>query len=166
MNQVIPAYIENTGVVKAPLTYEWKDEDHRTYWAFEAPSMRRQISRMNDQSVIALGAGIAEWAAWRLGTHAEDQTLFFAIEATWAAVVDWRYFELKRSPRETVKLKDWTGPVRRPLALAASFLSGAVEQASRGKSMLEEVVILTHLTEHILPDRSAFRKWRDAAVLR
>jgi hypothetical protein len=166
LKYAIPSYIQEAGIVDTPLTGEWNDDQHPNDWAVEAPALQERISKICDRGIVALCAGIAEWAAWRLSPHTDDRMLFQYIEAVRAGIVDWSYLDPERSPMLTIDLKDWTGPVRRSLAVATLRLGKAVDQSIREEDVTSEPVFEANLVERIIPDRAPFRKWRDAAIVR
>jgi hypothetical protein len=165
LKYAIPSYIQEAGIVDTPLTGEWNDDQHPNDWAVEAPALQERISKICDRGIVALCAGIAEWAAWRLSPHTDDRMLFQYIEAVRAGIVDWSYLDPERSPMLTIDLKDWTGPVRRSLAVATLRLGKAVDQSIREEDVTSEPVFEANLVERIIPDRAPFRKWRDAAIV-
>jgi hypothetical protein len=158
----IPKYIEEAGVIGAPLTYKWEDDNHRNYWAPGVPALEYKIGKCAGRAVVTLSAGIAEWVAWRLSEFLEDNTLFDCIEAVYASVIDWRYFNPPSQP-----IKWGKGPVRGPADVTRYLLVKAVDEASGDEDVAERAVALAKLVEHVLPDSvKSFRKWRNEAIAR
>ena len=164
MTNLIPKYIVATGIVDALLEHDCDDNDPELMYDEEVPRLEVRISKLSFRATVALAAGFAEWVAWRMSKHSDDQMLFNYIEAIWAAVVDWHYIEPKDNPEENLLWANWQGPVRGPMCATASVLSEAVNSAMDEEPASPEAVRLSNLVEHVIPNVKSFRKWRNQAI--
>jgi hypothetical protein len=155
----IPTYIKEAEVQKAPLTYEWDSDNDRNHWAAAVPALERKIGKVEHRSVVLFCAGTAGWIAWRLSGHTDDPSLFNCIEATYASVVDWRYFNRPK------KFKIGKGPIQGPKEVAIYLLAKSVDRAGRGMYVADIGGFLCKLVEHVLPGSvKPFRAWRDEVL--
>jgi hypothetical protein len=162
-----PAYLRGLNVEGQPLNYPWIDASHREYWAKPVPPLERKVERLDDRAIVGFTASCAEWVAWRLSPHTDVGVLLDTIDAAWASIIDWRYFELGDKPFKGLEWDRWPGQTQRPLCVAARTLIEAVDNARRGTDLSVEAVCAASLVEHVLPALKAeFRAWRDAVLAR
>lgn len=156
----IPPYVSRSGFVEAPITHAWDDADPEPAYLFMDERLQHRIGKTSDRGVLALSAGFAEWVAWRMSGFSDDPSLLLKIEATWAAIVDWRYLKLW----ERASSRNWQGPVRGPMWGASDMLRRVIDLTKREQFAFPESVCLSYLVLHIAPDPKPFKEWRRSAL--
>src|SRR5688572_4520635 len=121
MPRAMPEYIASARVHDGPLK-PWNDKDPLAAYGDEVPRLARMVVRISDRGSLLLAAAIAEWVAFRLQPHTDEQMLFEYIDAARASVVDLAYTDVDANPHKSLKWKDWKGPVRGPMLAAARML--------------------------------------------
>jgi hypothetical protein len=162
MTLLMPPYIKNAKVADAPINYDWDDDDPEEAYLDPDERLRHRIGEISDRGVVALSAGFAEWIAWRLSKHSDTKLLFQVIEAVWAGIVDWSYFEQLDAP----DFSDWQGSVRGPICAAINLLDEIIYLITDGQFASPESVCLTQLALHVLPDPKPFKDWRRSTIKR
>jgi hypothetical protein len=160
MTMTFPKYIREGVDPQAPVTYEWDDETTNVF--LEDARLAQRVGVSTARGIAALSIGITEWIVYRFSTLSDDPMPPVYLEAAWAGLINWDSMNVKHG----AKLKDWKGPVRRPLFLAIRTLKESLEMASKGSFPAEWTVYLYFLALHVLPDPKPFRKWLDFALTR
>lgn len=165
MSGAAPSHVEAASIIGKPLTYEWDDKHPRRSYYEEVPRVQKAIVEISDRGILVLCAGIAQWIAFRLSTHTKNSTLFDYIDVVRACAIDLAYTDLKENaPSKSVPWEEFRGKELGPIAAAAKLLGRALEHAQRNEDLSMEGMYLANLTEHVLPDSKAFRKWRNWAI--
>lgn len=159
----IPRYIQETGIVEAPIQYKWPDSPFDAYGE-ENPRFENKLVKISDRGVVAFSAGIAEWIAWRLIKHTNDPMLFNYIEAVWAAIVDWTYMDPKNNPEDKLEWDDFDGPILEPLCAATMKMGEIIFLVSDEQPITDDGVSMANLLEFVLPNTKSFREWRNWAI--
>src|SRR4029079_16890686 len=93
----------------------------------------------------------AEWVVWRLSAHTDVTVPLNVIDAAWAIIADWRYFDMGENRFKHLAWDDWLGPTRRPLCVASRMLINAVHDARRNMDVAGDAVYVANLAEYVLP---------------
>jgi hypothetical protein len=160
----MPSFLQEAGIAEAPLKFSWNDKMPSANYGQENHRLERQLAKVSDRGVIALGAVCAEWVLWRFSKVSDTGILNSYIEAVWASLVDWLYLNPKMSPRYTVEWKDWQGKERGPIGAAAILLANGVNAVMRPEPAVRPVASLANLVELVVTDLKAFRNWRNWAL--
>jgi hypothetical protein len=149
-------YIRRSGILDWPIKHAWNDADPEFAYTRMDDNLQHRISAMSDRAALTFSAGCAEWVAWRMVGHTNDTFLLERIEATYAAVIDWRYMRRIAMPSR----HQWQGSVRGPLWAAANLLDQMIGLLKGGEFASPESVCLSNLVRSILPDPKPFKEWR------
>jgi hypothetical protein len=158
----MPTYIDRSGVIDAPIKYDWDDEDPSDVYIGEDERLRNRIRAGSNRAIVALSAGFAEWIAWRLSKVCPEGVLFEAIEAVWAGIIDWHYLK----PLRSLDWESWQGPSRGPICAAFNLLSNVIDIAERDQSPSPECLCLSQLVLHVIPKAKPFKDWRRRTIQR
>jgi hypothetical protein len=110
--------------------------------------------------------GFAEWIAWRLDKYSTDPVLFYAIEAVWAGILDWKYLRPLNEVRKASGRGKWQGAERGPLWAAFHLLGEAVSLVRRKMPSSPESACLSQLALHVMPEPKPFKDWRRYVIQR
>lgn len=157
-----PGYITRSVDPSAPLGFEWDDEDPESHFVMDDARLAKQIHVSTGRGIAALSIGCTEWIIYRFSTLSPDPMPSRYLEAAWAGLMDWNGMVLKHGSA----LRDWKGPIRRPLFVAIRTLAENLSMVKGGDFPGEETVHLTYLARYVLPDPKPFRKWLDFALER
>lgn len=157
----IPSHVLASGHVGAPVSFEWHGtQDYNR----EMPKLLFRFEDVSIRGVLALATGIAEWTAWRFDGLTDYRSPLLFIEAMWAGnaadeyVVGWDW---EREP----KLES---PVDRALMHTCDILLHVFNRCDpdSGADASQWTVYMTMLARHVLPERSRFETWLEAAMAR
>jgi hypothetical protein len=165
MTLVVPNYIRSAVDPSVPISFEWDDSDPESHFVFDDARLARRIAADGAgtaRGIAALSIGCTEWIVYRFSTMSSDPMPRSYVEAAWAGLIDWNYMKLKPE----AKLKDWKGPVQRPLFVAIRTLHENLRMAMNGDFPAEETVHLVFLARYVLPEPKPFLKWLDFAIER
>lgn len=154
-----PSYIPET-VVGAPIDFPWEGADSHIGPTEGMTPLLKMLEGKTTFGFLSLGAGILQWAGWRLLHHTDVSHNLDLAEALFAYQVDSRY--LKRSARPPGL------PPDEPPALSASrqfdwLMMRAADPEEYWHSYyvpIMEVFHCAHLVRHILP-KSAWKDFGD-----
>lgn len=164
----IPEYLKKESEVDELPDYEWDCDNHRNYWSRGVPALENKIGKCANRAVVTFSAGIAEWVAWRFTKYPKVSSLFNCIEAVYASVIDWSYFNATGSPIIRGKKINWgKDSVEGPINVAQYLLRESIKRASREQYVADIPVFLSRLVEHVCShDIKPFRKWRNEVIVR
>lgn len=160
MTMTFPHYIRAGVDPQAPITFDWDEETTNVF--LEDARLAKRVGVGTARGIAALSIGITEWIVYRFSALSNDPMPPVYLEAAWVGLINWDYMNVKHG----AKIKDWTGPIRRPLFLAIRTLKENLSMASRGAFPAEETVYLVFLARHVLTDSKPFLKWLDFALTR
>lgn len=161
----MPGYIKESGVVGAPVSYDWNDAFPESHFP-EDERLGHRIAKTRRRGVVALSSGFAEWIAWRFRPLVDTAVLLSEIEAVWAGIVDWRYVRpLATSPNAPAR-DAWQGPERGPVRAAFRLLSQVVTFVKKSSYPADASSALSNLASYVMPDPKPFKEWRRFAVQR
>lgn len=157
-----PPYIVRAKSLKAPITYDWDDQQADDYFLKPDERLRTEIRVISKRGTLSLSLGFAEWVAWRSDNEVVQSTVLPALEAIWAGGVDWKYLSTRNSP----SWEGWSGPVLGPLAIVFRTLADIIRLTKREQFASPESVCLSRLCEHVVPSLTAFKSWRRSVIKR
>jgi len=159
-----PDYIRNSGVVGAPLSFEWNDDialDHLGS-KDENPRLYRAIDECSFKAKVAINALVVEWILWRFVGQTEISDGLLRAEAAWAAVIHPLY-----ARRLAFKLNNGRDPARGVVEMALAVLDRAQIRNTKGSIHLAEMVVKeAMLARRVAPDTKAFDAWVSDVVRR
>jgi len=161
--------------------FKWDDEPFDC--KFEVPRLENDISPLCSRAILAFATATAEWAIWPL-SQGKDPVFTEFIEASWAAVIDRRYFhhaskKFAYRAREFYQLDPLAGTaqdlwqsgeledrVRGPQFVALYLLELVVDLTLPDNDGSTEAVYLSNLIEQITKKSAAFKTWRRTVLQR
>jgi len=161
----IPGYVEDSGVVGAPIKHKWNDEDLPTFYT-ESDRIQSMIAKTTTAGAIALALGCLEWVCWRLSKFSDVTVALSAIEALWAGIVDERYASSLRASPIALKRAAWEGPTRGPIYVVYKQLKGLQECIELKEPASPEASSAVRFGRFVLPASMAFDDWRRFALKR
>src|SRR5262245_5838166 len=166
MTSELLKYIEALGVSKEPIKHKWKDNDPLWVCGHGESKVSRQIGKLTDRAITALAAGFATWGAARLRDRVDTSLLLQKIEATWAAIVDYRYVRPPETAKPLLYPEDWKGPERGPIYVAVHMLNETLDSAMREQATSPYAGSLAQLVIHIIGKPKPFKEWYEAILKR
>lgn len=162
MPKEAPSYIQDAGVIRAPINYKWNNDLALKFSAARDQNLRLSdaLGSLSVKATIATGIAIAEWIIWRFEGYADLSDALRRIDAAWASVIDPAYtkdldFELTDEDdfhdREIVK-----GPTEIALDLLGNLSTRYMGASTYVRG---PVVRLAMLARHLMPDKKAFDHW-------
>jgi hypothetical protein len=150
-----------------PLRYKWNDEKPTQHYNLENGRLQKELARgMRRRASLAVTIGFVEWTWLRLRRQTNDGRLPELIEASWASLVDWRYFNASSQSEQDLS-KRGKGPILGPISIAHRHLFNSVVDASNETGFFAVSVYLSNLAEHVLSDRAdLFKRWRRTIIER
>lgn len=121
--------------------------------------LQEKLHRVSQRAVAAFTIGTAEWIVYRFGRLCQDSEPAQRIEAAWAQLVSFRY-----STNNDIDRDKWRGPVRGPIGTALRRVIFALDQAERNGEPAWRAGRASKLAEHVLPDPSPYRQWRNSIL--
>jgi hypothetical protein len=161
-----PKYIETSGIIGAPIKYQWNSDLGLKFFAAKDLNIRMHdaINASNFKAKMGLAIAISEWIIWRFDGHANLNDAHNRIEAAWASVIDPLYS--KELSLQMTK-DDNVAPVEGPLELALCLLGKIHGRYCKGNIYLAAPIVnLAMLARHLMPDKKAFDSWLSTALRR
>jgi len=163
MNLTLPGFIGRAAVVGAPIQHAW--DQNTTYTFVGDERLAHRIAETSRRGVLAITVAFAEWVGWRLSPDADAGVLLNYVEASWAAVVDWRYLRPRHTvPGAPVYLRDWQGPVRGVVISTCNFLDEVFDGMKPGPPGALSASCLSELALYVMPDPTPYKDWRRFAI--
>lgn len=159
-----PKLFSELQLSKIPPNYRWDDDTAEAMYSKSVPVIEKALVPISGRGRLAFSAACAEWVAWRLETSPNHPILLQCVEATWAAVGDWRLFDRKCKIKKLFPGGDVSGLVNGALYHSASVLKETVDLMAEEESALSFVASIHILAEHVLPDKQPFRDWRGPVI--
>jgi hypothetical protein len=156
MSLTIPQYLRVSNIQEIEVRFLWDD------WKVEEVDMplddafQDRLHPLSQRAIAAFTIGIAEWIIYRFGALSNDPGPVQYLEAAWAQVIDLRYSSLS-----DVIPEDWTGPVRGPIGVALRRVIFALDQSHSDGDPAWRAGRASKLAEHVIPDPTLYRQWRD-----
>lgn len=148
-----------------PLRYKWNDEKPTEYYGAENRRLEKALAQPPMRVGLGTSIAFAEWIWLRLRTVAKDHRLPKLIEASWASLVDWHYFDASsQTEKELAERKK--GPVEGPLSIAHRHLFTSVLNAANETGFYSRAVYISNLAEHVVARPEIFTRWRRATIER
>jgi len=155
-----PGYIPES-IVGAPIDFPWHGALGHLGPAEAVTPLMKMLDKKTLTAYLTLGAGILQWAGWRLLNHTDVSFLLELSDALFAYQVDPRYFKRSAHPKGA--------PPDQPPALSGALQLGwlMVKAANPERywhnyyAPISEVFHGTHLVRHILPEpaQKPFGDW-------
>jgi hypothetical protein len=164
MKAAIPKYIENAGIVGAPVKHKWSEDIAADLAESENGKLQTAIDKTHFKGTAALAAAVAEWTLFRFKELADLSMPLNRIEMMWASVVDAKYGRQV----EEIDAED-AGPVEGPISLTLDLLNVVYEKYVKlNPRIAEEVVALATVARHVIPTtgRAQFDSWVTAVLKR
>ena len=159
----LPRYLVAANTQDDSLRYEW--DDWRTLPALEVvdEELVGRLKRVSQRAVLAFASGTAEWVVHRFSRLCHDPEPWLYLEAAWAMVIDVRYCGLgaEKTTWQEFALKNWNGPVRRPIHDALKTLEIAFQQLASEYHSDPTIIAATiaTLANHVMPDPLPYKTW-------
>src|SRR5260370_21214280 len=85
-----PKYIETSGIIGAPIKYQWNSDLGLKFFAAKDLNLRMHdaINASNFKAKLSVATAISERIIWRLDGQADLTRAYHRIEAAWASVID------------------------------------------------------------------------------
>lgn len=147
--------ITKSAVQDELLRYEWDDWDRFKSYQSGDSAVFERLSQLSHRANIGFAVACGEWVLHRFGKMSDDPRPLDYLEATWAALIDWRYFHFwePSGPK-------WSGPIGGPISLAILFAGEVVDRAAKGEAPARASSALFALASHVLFDVSPLNNWR------
>ena len=159
-------YIEQAGVLEAPIDYIWKQAYVAGDFCPKDPKLENKISSISSKGVMILSTGFAEWVAWAAHHHFSDPILLNYIEAVRAGTIDWKYLKSLNSSGRLSEILKWNEKPQASILIAMLLLGGMVKEAKKGISNSNRSATLSELALFVTPNKKAYKKWRRLIVER
>src|SRR5262245_5618024 len=159
----IPSYVQASGSVGAPVTYEWNDSDVPTFYT-ETDRIQATIAKATTAGAVALALGALEWIAWRMPHRENAEVVLQAIEAMWAGIIDIRYVRSLRHSPLALKRADWQGPERGAMYVAYKQLKDLRNCLESTEPASPEASCAIRMGRFVLPDPAPFERWWHAVL--
>jgi len=158
---ILPKYIENANLGSLKPTYDWDDEAPAKHYCKDVPRLSNQVLDLSLRAMVALNIGCAEWIAGRFISYKDIDVYKNFLEAAWASIADWRYFD--SMPVSTLGFKGKDGG---PLRIAVSKVCESIDDARNelAGDCANDVMFMSNLVEYVLPKPKVFRDWRKEAI--
>ena len=157
----LPNHLRRANIQDSSLRYTWDDVKYQTaYYPLDDDFLSR-MARISQRANVAFAIACAEWIVHRLGKVSKDPMPAEYLEAAWAAVVDACYTRYHETDED-----EWSGPIRKPLAVAVMLVVDSIIRMEDDDLPEVDAVSLSNLAEHLLPDSTLFRDWRERVLAR
>jgi hypothetical protein len=161
----IPAYIQESGVVGAPIKHKWNDEDLPTFYT-ESDRIESLIAKTTTAGAVALALGCLEWVGWRMSKSTDVAVISDAIEALWAGIIDVNYVRSLRESSLALKRDEWQGPGRGPVFVVYKQLKGLQKCLELKEPASPEASSAVRLGKFVIPQTKPFEEWWRFALKR
>jgi hypothetical protein len=159
----VPNYIQSANVQDVNIRYPWDDWNVEQAEEPIDEEFVARIKGISPRAIIAFTTGTAEWIVHRFATLSDDPLPLQFLEAAWAMIIDMRYCGVvwDDHTRESVT---WTGPIRRPLAIAMTRVQYTFQAILEYGDIELSAAWITNLAQYILSDPGPYRGWRERVV--
>ncbi|MCP3136667.1 iron chaperone [Pyxidicoccus xibeiensis] len=163
MPMPLPAYLQHASIIGRPVVHRWGPGDAMASFGNTNRTVENKLAALSFRALLGLAAALGEWMHRRFEHLHDDTELRLAIEAIWAASIDWRYLKLDtmRFPQDDVS------PIHGPLQ---SFKWQLVQAADLFSELDFGLVRYlrgdANLVRFVLPDDKAFQAWFKAVLVR
>ncbi len=160
----IPKHIENSGIVGAPISYEWKTS-HQVVLMDKVPkNMEKVIHGLSCKATFSLVLGIGEWLLWRLKGLSKYLQVYYYVEALWASTVDERYLKEEELPTPKDRKDD---PIYGALyGLESELFNVTTNALLNHPERAKTAAGLVTFVRYTLPNTEAFDVWLQETIRR
>jgi len=159
-------HLINAGIQNNIIHYEWDNWEPSKACLPIDEEFKKRMMGIEKRAIIAFTIGCLEWIVFRLDGLFTEEAPRQYLEASWAAIVDWRYlwpFELDYNY--------WSTPILGPLALGTGLAIDATtvtyaEEEEPGLEPATRAAQIMNLVLHVLNKTDSFESWKEAAVQR
>ncbi len=165
MALLVPRYIQVANIADKSIEYMWDDGNEEQATEPIDDELLARLRGISERAIIALTSGIAEWIIYRFASLSDDPLPLQYIEAAWAMSVDLRYCGIVWDDY-THESSAWTGPIRRPLAIAVNRVEYAFQAMLEYGNPELSVGWLDNLARYLITDPTPYVNWRDQIIER
>jgi hypothetical protein len=160
----MPSYIQDSGIVGAPIAYKWKPFLYQALADKSPRNLQKAVDEISCNGTIALAIGIVEILWWRLKGLGNRRETIQYVEALWAWSIDRRYLKKDVPEQERVDRGHRVDGVLAgaEVKLFTATTNATVDDPARGKSFAG----LAAIVRYTMPNPKFFDSWLKQTVER
>jgi hypothetical protein len=176
MSREVPSYILAASVQATAIRYTWDDWNVRSAEQPLDIELIRVLETLPLRTTVAYAIGSAEWLVYRFLPLVQDNAPWAFLEASWAMMIDDHYTNYGDATGwAEYSQHDWAGAIKGPVKSALLAVESGLEELAWHapehppnylKYMARLAGQINALTQHVLPDATAYRQWSGQVIER
>jgi hypothetical protein len=161
----VASYILAANIQDQAIRYQWDDWNEEQATEPISEEFLARLQGISQRAVVAFTCGAAEWIIHRFAALSDNPLPLYYLETAWAMILDLRYCGFTWDDY-THESTGWTGPVRRPLAIAAGRVEYAFQAIIEYGNPELSAGWLNNLAQYVLTDAEPYQKWHERVMER
>jgi hypothetical protein len=154
-----PPYIPVATLATQTLTFAWDEWRVLGYYDRDLDVWWPRLKELTIGAQLGLTIATGEWTYHRFAAVNADTSPLLFLEAAWAGCVHPAYCKYFEADDD-----DWRGPVRNPLKMMMAIVNDGLFHMNEDPDVGVRAAWMFNLTQHVLPETSAFECWFSEVV--